>query len=351
MLCRYMERACFGVWKFLGGLRLRFPCGLWPDGGFMKRIKLTVAYDGTNYCGFQFQKNGPTIEAELNRALSELTGEEIHVTGASRTDAGVHALGNIAVFNTETRIPPEKICYAVNGRLPGDIVVQSSEEVPVSYHPRKCNSVKIYEYRILNRKFPDPTRRLGFSFCYWPLDEKRMQEAAAYLVGEHDFASFCSSGSQVEDTVRKLYEASVRREGELVVIRLAGNGFLYNMVRIIAGTLMSIGQGTFPPEHMKRILNARDRRAAGVKASAPGLTLVSITPAEEPEAYERNTNDWIDYSVDRSGLAAKGRVCMTIYRCREEERERMIAHVRKQAFWDGAEEFLVRDAEFPPHCV
>ncbi|MCI8464428.1 MAG: tRNA pseudouridine(38-40) synthase TruA [Lachnospiraceae bacterium] len=311
----------------------------------MKRIKLVVAYDGTRYCGFQFQKNGPTIEAELNRALSELTGEEIRVTGASRTDAGVHALGNIAVFSTETRIPPEKICYAVNSRLPEDIVVQSSEEVPASYHPRKCNSVKTYEYRILNRQFPDPTRRLNCCFCHWFLEEGRMQEAAACLEGEHDFSSFCSAGSQAEDTVRKLYEASVKREGDLITIRLAGNGFLYNMVRIIAGTLMSIGQGTLPPERMKEILNARDRRQAGVKAPAEGLTLISITPAGEPEVYERNINDWIDYSLDRSELYTKKRMIMLIHRCKEEERERMIAHVKKQALWDGAEEFLVQNSE------
>lgn len=309
----------------------------------MKRIKLVVAYDGTNYCGFQFQKNGPTIEAELNRALSELTGEEIHVTGASRTDAGVHALGNIAVFNTESRIPPEKICYAMNSRLPEDIVVQSSGEVPASYHPRKCNSVKTYEYRILNRQFPDPTRRLNCCFCHWPLHVADMKVAADYLVGEHDFLSFCSAGSQVEDTIRKLYEVSVVREGEFVLIRLSGNGFLYNMVRIIVGTLMSIGQGTFPPEHMKEILNARDRRRAGVKAPAQGLTLLSITPAGEPECYERNTNEWIDYCVDRSELFTKKRITMVIHRCRESELERMIAHVKKQAFWDGAEEFLVRN--------
>ncbi len=309
----------------------------------MKRIKLVVAYDGTNYCGFQFQKNGPTIEAELNRALSELTGEEIHVTGASRTDAGVHALGNIAVFNTESRIPAEKFSYALNSRLPEDIAVQSSEEVAVSYHPRKCNSVKTYEYRILNRRFPDPTRRRNAAFCHWPLDVEHMRAAAAYLEGEHDFASFCSAGSQAEDTVRRLYEASVTRTGDLITVRLSGNGFLYNMVRIIAGTLMSIGQGTFLPEHMREVLNARDRRRAGVKVPAEGLTLVSIDPAGEPELYERNTNDWIDYSLDRSALRTEGRVVMAIHRCREEERARMIAHARKQAFWDGAKEFLVRN--------
>ncbi len=309
----------------------------------MRRIKLVVAYDGTDYCGFQFQKNGPTIEAELNRALSELTGEDVRVTGASRTDAGVHALGNIAVFNTESRIPAEKFSYALNSRLPEDIAVQSSEEVAVSYHPRKCNSVKTYEYRILNRRFPDPTRRRNAAFCHWPLDAEHMRAAAAYLVGEHDFASFCSAGSQAEDTVRRLYEASVTRTGDLITVRLSGNGFLYNMVRIIAGTLMSIGQGTFPPEHMRGVLNARDRRRAGVKASAEGLTLISIVPAGEPEPYERNVNDWIDYSLDRTALRTEGRITMTIHRCLEGERERMIAHAKKQAFWDGAEEFLVQN--------
>ncbi len=309
----------------------------------MKRIKLVVAYDGTDYCGWQIQENGPTIEEKLNKALSRLTGEEIHVQGASRTDAGVHALGNIAVFDTESRIPPEKFCYAVNGWLPDDIVVQSSQEVSPSYHPRKCNSLKTYEYKILNRPFPDPTRRLTCCFRHWPLDAGQMEKAASYLVGEHDFSSFCSAGSQVEDTVRRLHEVSVEKEGDMITIRLTGDGFLYNMVRIIAGTLMEVGRGAYPPEQVEEILNGRDRRLAGPKAPAEGLTLVSIRHIGALPVTESSCNKWIDYTVDRSRLETDKVVAMEIRRCEASERERMIKRTAKHAFWDGAQELLVRE--------
>lgn len=242
----------------------------------MKRIELIVAYDGTNYCGWQIQKNGITVEEILNRELCRLLQEEVAVIGASRTDSGVHCRGNIAVFDTETRIPPEKICYALNERLPQDIVIQQSREVVPDFHPRKCNSRKTYEYRIWNRRFRDPLCRLYSYFVYVPLDVAAMKEAAAYLVGEHDFASFCSAGSQAASTVRTLYEVAVEQEGDMITIRLTGNGFLYNMVRIIAGTLLKIGMHVYPPYHMKEILEARDRRQAGPKAPAVGLTLMQI---------------------------------------------------------------------------
>ncbi len=156
----------------------------------MKRVMLRVAYDGTNYCGWQIQRNGRTIESELNRALKEVTGEDLQVMGASRTDAGVHALGNVAVFDTEARMPADKFVYALNQRLPEDIRVQSSCEVEPDFHPRYQKTVKTYEYRILNREFPLPSCRLNTHFTYRPLDEERMRQAAEYLVGEHDFQSF-----------------------------------------------------------------------------------------------------------------------------------------------------------------
>ena len=309
----------------------------------MKRIRLVVAYDGTAYCGWQIQANGRTVEEMLNKALSRITGEDIHVQGASRTDAGVHALGNIAIFDTDTKIPPEKICYAVNQWLPDDIAVQSSEEAPAGYHPRKCNSLKTYEYKILNRPFPDPTRRFTSCFRHWPLDVERMQEAIVYLRGEHDFASFCSAGSQAEDTIRKLYEASVEKQDDMITIRLVGDGFLYNMVRIIAGTLMEAGRGAYSPSHVEEILNARDRRLSGPKAPAEGLTLVSIRHVASMPVRERNQNQWIDYTVDRSLLETEKEVLMEIHRCVSSERERMIARTAKHAFWDGAEKLRVRD--------
>lgn len=242
----------------------------------MKRVKLIVAYDGTNYHGWQVQNNGVTIESMLNEALKDLTGEEINVLGASRTDAGVHAMGNVAVFDTEARMPGEKFVYALNQRLPEDIRVQHSCEVPLDFHPRYQETVKTYEYRILNREFPLPAYRLNAHFTYRPLNETWMQQAADLLLGEHDFQSFCAAGAQVRSTVRTIYDLNVHREGDLVTIRITGNGFLYNMVRIIAGTLMKVGCGEWEPEYMQEILDAKDRVKAGPTAPAKGLTLMEI---------------------------------------------------------------------------
>lgn len=243
----------------------------------MKRFKLIVAYDGTNYCGWQVQNNGKTIEGELNRCLSALLKEDIQVIGASRTDSGVHGKGNVAVFDSETRIPGEKISYALNQRLPDDIIIQKSEEVEDDFHPRYCDTVKTYEYKILNRTFPDPMHRLYSDFIHYPLNIEAMKKAAMYLIGEHDFKSFCSAGAQVKSTVRTIYALDVQKDREDVVhITITGNGFLYNMVRIIVGTLTRIGLGYGEPEDVKSILEACDRSKAGPTAPARGLTLVEI---------------------------------------------------------------------------
>lgn len=239
-----------------------------------KRIRLTVAYDGTNYHGWQLQDNGNTIEAELNKGLSELLGEEIRVIGASRTDSKVHALGNVAVFDTVSRMPAGKISFALNQRLPEDIRIQKSQEVPADWHPRRCESRKTYEYRIYRAEFPMPVKRLYSYFVYQPLDVGRMREAAAYLEGEHDFKSFCQTGAQVESTVRTIHSLWVEEQESDLIIRVCGNGFLYNMVRIIVGTLIEVGQGRREPESMQEILGALDRAAAGPTAPAHGLTLV-----------------------------------------------------------------------------
>lgn len=243
--------------------------------GDMKRVMLTVAYDGTHYHGWQLQPGRITVEGVLNECLSGLLSKKTAVIGASRTDAGVHALGNVAVFDTDARIPAEKFSYALNQRLPEDIRIRGSRQVPSSFHPRKTASVKTYEYRILNEEFPDPVKRLYSYFTYRPLDEKRMQDAAAYVVGEHDFASFCSAGAQTDTTVRTIYDCRVDRLDTEIVLRISGSGFLYNMVRIIAGTLMEVGKGNIPPEAMEGILKAADRRAAGPTAPPEGLTLLS----------------------------------------------------------------------------
>lgn len=242
----------------------------------MKRIKLVIAYDGTNYCGWQKQPNAITIEEVVNKHLTRLLGEDIEVIGSSRTDSGVHALGNVAVFDTETKIPAEKIAHALNQRLPKDIVVQSSCEVPLDFHPRYHKSCKTYEYRILNREYQLPTMRLYTHFVYKQLDIDKMQEAAKYLIGEHDFKSFCSIKTQVLSTVRTIYSLEIRREGDEVILRIRGNGFLYNMVRIITGTLIKVGLGMTEPSHVANVLASKERVIAGPNAPANGLTLVNI---------------------------------------------------------------------------
>lgn len=242
----------------------------------MKRVLLRVAYDGTNYCGWQVQPNGITIEEVLNRELTHLLKEPIEVIGASRTDSGVHALGNVAVFDTDTRIPAEKISFALNQRLPKDIVIQESREVAADFHPRYCNSRKTYQYSILNERFPLPTQRLYSHFVYYPLQVEKMAQAAKYLVGAHDFKSFCSTKTQVTDTVRTIYSLNVEKKEDIIQITISGNGFLYNMVRIIVGTLMKVGLGVYPPDYLMKILDKKDRTYAGPKAPAHGLMLKKI---------------------------------------------------------------------------
>ena len=250
----------------------------------MKRVRLIVSYDGTNYCGWQIQNNGITVEEVLNHALTDLCREEIAVIGASRTDSGVHALGNVAVFDTNSRIPGEKFSFALNQRLPDDIRIQRSDEVADDWHPRFQDTVKTYEYFFLNRRIPDPMRRLYSYFIYYPMDVENMQKAADYLIGEHDFKSFCTPRTQVRSTVRTIYDLTLTKEGDEIRMRITGNGFLYNMVRIIAGTLARVGTGLYTPERVKEILEAKDRNVSGPKAPPQGLTLISIAyPAEEKQ--------------------------------------------------------------------
>lgn len=242
----------------------------------MKRVKLTVAYDGTKYCGWQIQPNGITVEEVLNRKLSGMTGEEIVVIGASRTDSGVHARGNVAVFDTESPIPAERMAYALNRRLPEDIVIVKSEEVSLDWHPRYCDCEKTYEYHIWNSEVPDPTKRHTTYHVSYKLDIEKMRQAAQYLIGEHDFVSFCSIHRNVKTTVRTIYQLDIEKHHEDLTIRIRGNGFLYNMVRIIVGTLLRVGRGYYTPEQVKEILEAKNREAAGVTAPPQGLMLMEI---------------------------------------------------------------------------
>lgn len=269
----------------------------------MRRILLRIAYDGTDYVGWQKQDNGTAVEEVLNNALGELTGEDIAVIGASRTDSGVHAMDNVAVFDTGSHIPADKFCLALNRYLPNDIVIQSSCEVGADFHPRYRECRKTYEYSVYNAIVPNPLMNRYTYFVHHFLDIDAMNRAAGYLIGEHDFASFCSAGAQVKTTVREIFSIGCIRypineeqavdvladteriadgtdqrsfDACKIVIRITGSGFLYNMVRIIAGTLIQIGQGMYPPDKMKDIIEACDRTQAGPTAPSRGLTLKRI---------------------------------------------------------------------------
>lgn len=248
----------------------------------MKRIRLRIAYDGTNYCGWQIQNNAVTVAGKVQEALDQLFQPGIELIGASRTDSGVHAMGNVAVFDVETRIPPEKIGIALNHQLPEDIRILASEEVTADFHPRYADSEKTYEYTIIHTDIEIPTlSRYGYH-VYRPLDLEVMRQAAAEIVGTHDFSAFCSAGAQVKTKVRTVYEADVREEpiagvsGRKIIIRVRGNGFLYNMVRIIAGTLVEVGMGRRSIEQVKCAIETGERKQAGPTAPAKGLMLVRI---------------------------------------------------------------------------
>ena len=247
----------------------------------MRRIRIVVAYDGTNYCGWQIQPNGITIEEILNKQISRLTGEDIKIIGASRTDSGVHALGNVAVFDTESRIPGERFAYALNQKMPDDIVIVRSEEVPAGWHPRYQDEIsKTYEYHIYNAKVRNPLKSRYSTFVSFDLDVEKMREGAKYILGEHDFASFCNVRTNAKDTVRTVHEIEIKETsnefGKEIILRVTGNGFLYNMVRIIAGTLIRVGRGFYEPEKIAEILDAKEHTSEGITAPPNGLVLVSI---------------------------------------------------------------------------
>lgn len=252
----------------------------------MKRYKLIVAYDGTNYCGWQVQPEAITIEGVLNETLSKVLKEKIQVIGASRTDAGVHAYGNVAVFDSETPIPGDKLMFALNPYLPEDVRIVDSCQVPDDFHPRYCDTRKTYEYHIQNGKVLFPTQRLYSHWVTKPLDVEAMNRAGQYLVGTHDFKSFCSAKTQVQTTVRTVCDVHVEEvpasSGENVdnrreiIIRVEGEGFLYNMVRIISGTLIKVGLHAYTPEYVKTVLESCDRTLAGETVPAKGLFLKKI---------------------------------------------------------------------------
>ena len=242
----------------------------------MRRIHLTVEYDGTNYAGWQRQANAPTVQESLETALKRLTGETRCVHGASRTDAGVHALGQSAHFDTESRIPADKFAFALNTVLPEDIRVRRSEEAAPDFHARFMAKGKLYRYRIFSSPHASAIERNYCAHTIYALDVERMRREAQSVVGTHDFAPFAASGSVVKDTVRTIYSCELVREGEMLVMYVRGNGFLYNMVRILAGTLILVGSGKLEEGAISRALESGSRLDLGITAPAGGLTLMEV---------------------------------------------------------------------------
>ncbi len=244
----------------------------------MMRIKLIIEYDGTGYCGWQAQDNGKSIQETVEQAIFETTGERLRVTGSGRTDSGVHALGQVAHFDTDTTIPADKIAFALNAHLPEDIRIRSSERAEEGFHARKSAKIKHYRYLIYNDTQECAIMRRYCAFVRRRLNVDAMNAAARYIVGKHDFAAFCAKGSTpVATTVREVYECAVMRDGKYVAIDVKGGGFLYNMVRIIAGTLIDVGTGRIPPERVKEIIQSEDRNNASATAPAKGLTMVGVS--------------------------------------------------------------------------
>lgn len=255
----------------------------------LRNICLLVSYDGTAYNGYQSQPGGNTIQDKLEEAIGHLTGERLRIHGSGRTDAGVHARGQVVNFATESRIPVERWALALNARLPNDIVVRDAIEVPLSFHARHEAIRKTYRYSVICEPFPDVFSRHFAFHHYAPLRFDAMREALRHVLGEHDFRSFANPGQIKPHYVRTIYEARLAVEGEgekgegrgRAHLFLTGNGFLYNMVRIIAGTLLQVGEGKRRPEDVARIIAAKDRSKAGPTAPPYGLRLWEVEYGEE----------------------------------------------------------------------
>ena len=242
----------------------------------MRNIKLTLEYDGTNYLGWQKQKVGITIQGTLEEVIKVLTKEEVEVTGSSRTDAGVHAKGFVANFKTNSKIPSEKFREAINHKLPEDIVILKSEEVEEEFHARYNAMGKTYSYSILNRDVPSAIDRNYLYHVKRRLDVESMKEACQYFIGTHDFSAFKTSGSSVKTTVRTIKELYIEDNDDIIKIYVTGDGFLYNMVRIIVGTLIMVGSNKIKPLEIKNIIASKEREKAGICVPASGLVLEKV---------------------------------------------------------------------------
>ncbi len=245
----------------------------------MKNVAMRLVYDGSRYHGWQYQKNGISIQETLETALSKITGEDIKVTGCSRTDAGVHALDFVLNFRTSTEIPTDKLPYAVNYRLGNDITVVEAWEADDDFNARFSSLGKRYQYQIWNGRMRNPFFVNYSWYLPYRLDRERMKKAAAYFVGEHDFSAFMAAGGSQKTTIREIRECSVTESGEipeLITITIEANAFLYNMVRIITGTIAEVGFGRIEPEAIPEIIRSGDRTRSGATAPPEGLFLKEV---------------------------------------------------------------------------
>jgi tRNA pseudouridine38-40 synthase len=240
-------------------------------------VKLTVEYDGTNYHGWQIQPNCESIQAVLERAVSTFLGTSTRVSGSGRTDAGVHALGQVVSFSTEKDSTPHRIRRALNALTPQDITIKEIEIVSDAFDPRRDARSRVYEYRILNRPTPSPFYLKLAWYLHDPLDVEAMRRAISCLPGEHDFSSFRAAGCDAAHPVRKVYRAAIDQRGELLVFTIEATAFLRHMVRNIVGTLVEVGRGERSPEGFRELLAARDRTKGGDTAPAHGLFLLEVT--------------------------------------------------------------------------
>jgi tRNA pseudouridine38-40 synthase len=243
----------------------------------MRNFKMIIEYDGAAYCGWQRQKNGVSVQQVLENLIQLIANEKVTVIGSGRTDAGVHALNQVASFKSSTRLPAEILFRGLNGLLPEDIVIKELEEVAIDFHAQHDARGKIYIYKICNKPLRPALERSYFWFIRHPLDLNSMEKAAAYLIGRHDFSCFCATGSDIKDRVRTVNGISiVKGKDGLLEITVESEGFLKYMVRNIVGTLVEIGKGKRPPEEMKEIIDSRDRNIAGITAPACGLYLKEV---------------------------------------------------------------------------
>ena len=242
----------------------------------MRNIKLTIEYDGKDFNGWQKQPGKDNIQGTIEKVIASIVGEEVELNASGRTDAGVHAWGQVANFKTNSNLPIEKFAIAINSRVKNSIVIKKAEEVPEEFHARYACKKKTYQYVIDNSTYGSAIYRNLTYHVSAPLDVINMQKAIQYFIGEHDFKAFKASGTSSKSSVRTIYDAKVLKENDNIVIFLTGNGFLYNMVRIIAGTLVEVGLNKRKPEDIKTIIESKKRENAGKTLPPQGLYLANV---------------------------------------------------------------------------